>query len=214
MAENTTSLTEFQLEVAREFFTLPESRGFLLAGGGALAAQELTHRPTHDLDFFTGPGRGDVATACDAFENAATARGWSVERVRDTETFRRLVVLGPDSLLVDLALDTPPSRPPVASVAGPTFDLEELAGRKTLALFDRAEARDFTDVFLLVDHFGKDILLKRASEVDGGFDRQVFSQMLGTLARFEDAELPIADGVKAELRAFFEEWAQELRPLA
>jgi hypothetical protein len=46
-------LSAFQLEVARLFFALPASRGFLLAGGAALLAQHLTARPTEDLDFFT-----------------------------------------------------------------------------------------------------------------------------------------------------------------
>ncbi len=35
-------LSAFQLEVARLFFALPASRGFLLAGGAALLAQHLT----------------------------------------------------------------------------------------------------------------------------------------------------------------------------
>jgi Nucleotidyl transferase AbiEii toxin, Type IV TA system len=61
----------FQLEVARLFFALPASRGFLLAGGAALLAQHLTRRPTEDLDFFTAPERGHVPTACDALEEAA-----------------------------------------------------------------------------------------------------------------------------------------------
>jgi hypothetical protein len=80
-------LTAFQVEVAQMFFSLPASYGFLLAGGAALAAQKLTTRPTQDLDFFTGPNRGDVLTARDAFEAAALGRGWSVRRVRDTATF-------------------------------------------------------------------------------------------------------------------------------
>ena len=32
-------LTDFQLEVTRLFFSLPASKGFLLAGGAALLAQ-------------------------------------------------------------------------------------------------------------------------------------------------------------------------------
>ncbi|MGH3925670.1 MAG: nucleotidyl transferase AbiEii/AbiGii toxin family protein, partial [Pseudonocardiaceae bacterium] len=76
-------LTSFQIQVAQLFFSLPASNGFLLAGGAALAAQHLTTRPTRDLDFFTGPGRGDVPTARDAFEAAALAHGWAVHRVRD-----------------------------------------------------------------------------------------------------------------------------------
>jgi hypothetical protein len=51
-------LPPFQLEVARMFFALPASRGFLLAAGAALLAQHLTARPTEDLDFFTAPSVG------------------------------------------------------------------------------------------------------------------------------------------------------------
>jgi len=35
---------------------------------------------------------------------------------------------------------------PTVSLVGPTYDPEELAGRKVIALIDRAEARDFADV--------------------------------------------------------------------
>ena len=55
---NEPDLSAFQLEVARLFFALPASHGFLLAGGAALLAQHLTARPTEDLDFFTAPERG------------------------------------------------------------------------------------------------------------------------------------------------------------
>ena len=54
-AEGNLGLAAFQLEVARLFFALPASKGFLLAGGAALLAQHLTTRPTEDLDFFTAP---------------------------------------------------------------------------------------------------------------------------------------------------------------
>lgn len=76
-------LTSFQVAVAKAFFELPQSDGFLLAGGAALLAQQLTTRPTQDLDFFASPGHGDVPHARDAFESAAHARGWQVSRVRD-----------------------------------------------------------------------------------------------------------------------------------
>jgi hypothetical protein len=102
-------LTAFQITVAELFFSLPESDGFLLAGGAALAAQCLTTRPIQDLDLFTRAGRGTVPAARDAFENVARERGWSVQRIRDADTFCRLLVSGDDDLLVDLALDSPPS---------------------------------------------------------------------------------------------------------
>lgn len=204
-------LTAFQIDAAQMFFSLPASHGFLLAGGAALAAQRLTTRPTQDLDFFTGPNSGHVPTARDAFEAAALDRGWSVRRVRNTATFCRIVVTAQEDLLVDLALDAPPNLPPTGSIAGPTFDPEELAGRKVIALFDRAEARDFTDVYVLAQRYPKALLLVRAAEVDRGFDLQVFSDMLGTLSRFSDEELPIDAGQVTALHRFFAEWTAELR---
>jgi hypothetical protein len=50
-------LTPFQEDVARLFFSLPASDGFLLAGGGALLATGLSTRPTEDRDFFGERGR-------------------------------------------------------------------------------------------------------------------------------------------------------------
>ncbi len=201
------ALTAFQIQVTRLFFTLPASEGFLLAGGAALVAQHLTERPTRDLDLFTRPP-GDVVTVRDALENALAQQGWTVERIRDTSTFCRLVVHGPEDLLVDLAVDLPPQQPASLSYIGPTFAPEELAGRKLLALFDRAEARDFTDVFALAQRYGKERLLQRAGELDAGFDHHVLAGQFETLARFDDAELPADDC--AGTRTFFAGWSDEL----
>jgi Nucleotidyl transferase AbiEii toxin, Type IV TA system len=204
------ALTPFQVAVATLFFSLPESEGFLLAGGAALAAQHLTTRPTQDLDLFTRAGQGTVATARDAFENAVAERGWSTRRIRDGDTFCRLLVAGEEDLLIDLALDSPPSQPPAASVAGPTFGLEELAGRKLLALFDRAEARDFADVFVLAQRYRVDLMLERAAQIDAGFDLAVLAAMLGSLARFDDHDIPVPDDAVAGLREFFRQWQRQI----
>ncbi|MEI8407111.1 MULTISPECIES: nucleotidyl transferase AbiEii/AbiGii toxin family protein [unclassified Kribbella] len=149
--------------------------------------------------------------ARDAFEAAAQGRGWAVHRVRDSSTFCRIVVSGPEDLLVDLALDSAPSRPSTASVAGPTFGLEELAGRKVIALFDRAEARDFADVYVLAQRYDKRCLLAWAAEVDAGFSLAVFADMTGAVARFADDELPVDAEQVGPLREFFAVWATELR---
>lgn len=210
VVESPAALTPFQIAVAALFFSLPESDGFLLAGGAALAAQHLTTRPTQDLDLFTRAGRGTVAAARDAFEHAATERGWSIQRIRDSDTFCRLMVTGDDDLLVDLALDSAPNQPPAGSIAGPTFGLEELAGRKLLALFDRAEARDFADVFVLAQRYHVDLILQRAAQIDAGFDPTILATMLGSLARFDDIDIPVADHAVAELRQFFHQWQQQL----
>ncbi|MFI6678110.1 nucleotidyl transferase AbiEii/AbiGii toxin family protein [Kribbella sp. NPDC050470] len=98
-----------------------------------------------------------------------------------------------------------------ASVAGPTFGLEEHAGRKVIALFDRGEARDFADVYVLAQRYDKDRLLAWAAEVDAGFSLAVFADMTGAVSRFGDDELPVNAEETAALRKFFTAWAAELR---
>ena len=205
------SLTPFQIAVSKLFFSLPESDGFLLAGGAALAVQRLTERPTRDLDLFTRVGGSTVPAARDALEGAARARGWDVRRLRDSDTFCRLVITGIEDVLVDLAVDAPPSTPSATSSVGPTFGLEELAGRKLIALFDRAEARDFADVYVLARRFGTETLLEQAAGIDTGFDPAGLAAMIGTLDRFGDDDIPIDQDTVAGLRKFFREWRRELR---
>jgi len=205
-------LAPFQQEVARMFFALPASKGFLLAGGAALLAQHLTARPTEDLDFFTAPNRGHVPAARDAIESEARRRGWTTQLIHDSDTFCRMVVRSGDAaVLIDLAVNAPPDLPASATSAGPTLAPEELAGHKLLALFDRAAARDFADFYVLARLFGKDTLLARATQIDAGFDPAVLADMIATLDRFADDELPLPDGSSAaELRAFYAAWGSEL----
>jgi hypothetical protein len=205
-------LSAFQLAVAQLFFALPASKGFLLAGGGALLAQHLTSRPTEDLDFFTAPEHGHVQPARDALEAAASQQGWTAERIHDSDTFCRMVIRDDGrGVLIDLAVNAPPDLPASATAAGPTLAPEELAGHKLLALFDRAAARDFSDVYVLARRFGKDVMLARAAQIDAGFDSQVLADMIGTLDRFTDDEIPVPDDSSAAgLRAFYAAWRSEL----
>jgi predicted nucleotidyltransferase component of viral defense system len=110
--------------------------------------------------------------------------------------------------LVDLAVNAPPDDPPSITEAGPALAPEELAGHKLLALFERAAARDFADVYVLARLFGKDTLVTRATQIDAGFDHAVLAD---TLDRFTDAEIPLPDSTgPAEFRAFYTTWQAEL----
>lgn len=55
------NLDQFKSEVARLFFSLSASDGYLLAGGGALLAGGFSSRPTEDLDFFGHRTTRDMA---------------------------------------------------------------------------------------------------------------------------------------------------------
>jgi hypothetical protein len=206
-------LSAFQIDVARVFFALPASEGFLLAGGSALLASGLTSRPTKDLDFFGEKGQVDVGEVCEQFLKEVEVRGWKCEVLQSDVFFVRLHVKGTDEVLVDIAIDVAAQYPSQLSILGPTFNHEELAGRKLLALYDRAEARDFADVFVLAQHFSKELLIVRASEIEISFQIDVLVQMMRSVIRFSDSELPIDESLLKDLRFFFEKWANELDPM-
>ena len=55
------------------------------------------------------------------------------------------------------------------------------------------------------------MLLARAKQIDEGFDINVLADMIATLDRFTDSEIPVPDGSSAaELRAFYAAWRSEL----
>jgi hypothetical protein len=204
--------TPVQVDVARIFFGLKASQGFLVAGGAALLASELITRPTADLDLFASSPVASVTTAKQALIRTLGRRDFGVAVIQDSPTFCRMVVdRAGDQVLVDLAIDSPPHSPPTMTVLGPTLAPVELAGRKLLALFGRAEARDFADVFLLAHRFGKDALLEEAASLDAGFDHTVLAQMMGTLDRFADDEIPLDSEDISRARTFFATWIEDLR---
>jgi hypothetical protein len=116
-----------------------------------------------------------------------------VQVLTDEPTFCRLQITGADELLVDIALDPAPGHPPFASIAGPTLDPSDLAGRKVIAAFDRAAARHFVGVFMLSRSIGKGELLRLAAEVNKGFDPPVLADMFNMLARYTDRHPPLGN---------------------
>lgn len=203
-------LSDFQVEIASLFFSLPESAGFLLAGGGALIVQGIVPRPTEDLDFFTSRHLGNVAAASDALVAAVENCGWSVELLRTGPDFRRWAITGPEMVLVDLAVDSPATGSPAITIAGPALAPAELAVRKTLALFGRAEPRDFIDVYVLNQQFDPAETLEKAADIDLGFDISLFAQALRSHRRLDNADFPDIAVSITEVRAYFDTWAEEL----
>jgi hypothetical protein len=188
------SLDALQCEVLAVVCSLPEARGFALAGGGAMLAHGLVERPTQDLDLFT-PVAVDVEPAAEALRVALSALGYRVEVVRQVPTFVRLTVARPNgaSTTVELAQDWRRHEPVMLSV-GRVLAKEDVAASKTLALFDRAAARDLVDVDALTGQLGRDGLLRLAADSDAGF-----------------AELGVSGNALAELRGHAKDWSRALR---
>ena len=205
-----TELSGFQQEIARLFFSLQSSNGFVLAGGGALLASGLSTRPTQDLDFFGSPGQVSVSLALDQFLDAIQQQNWEYELLSHANDFARVRIIGLTELIVDLAIDVAPRFPVAQTPIGPVFSPLELAGRKLLALFDRAEARDFVDVYVLSKKFGNQKVFDAATQIEVSLNNQVLARMMNALQRFSDDELPIDHSEAAALRKHFANWAKEL----
>lgn len=159
--------------------------GFELAGGTGLAAAYLGHRRSEDLDLFTG--EREIGPGLGAFTEALRREDLQValEPHQTGRTFARLFA-GLRPVKVELGCDSPfHLRPSAQTVeAMPVRSLEDLAADKVLALFGRAAARDFVDVYqLLRTHFDWGELLALARRKDPGFDNEWFARALQQVDR-------------------------------
>lgn len=183
--------------------------GLALAGGAALIVQGFVDRTTRDLDYFAMSPR-TVEQATRAIEETMGCHGLVVTRVLVNRGFARLLITyGTEECRVDIGCD---SRllPPVAGPLGLVLAPDELAADKVLALFDRAEARDFADTYALAAIHGRDRLLELAALKDSGFDRLIFAERLGSIARFDRQEFEIDDDTLERLTRFFADWRRAL----
>lgn len=195
-------LSPLQRRITRRFFGLPESAGFALAGGSALVLRQLVERATKDVDFFVAEA-GRAGRAADALVGALRADGLEVEVARRFDDFARLVVGdGEDHSEVDLARDFQWD-PAASSELGPVLSDRELAVNKLLALFGRAAARDFVDVFFLSRRFGVDALLAWAPEKDAGFDAYFLAENLGRIDREPRSRFAVDDATYDQLVGWY-----------
>ena len=200
------ALSALQKRVAALAAALPESAGFALAGGAALAAHDMLQRATRDLDYFAGPDDAvAVQRFADAFEDAAKAAGLEVRRLRQAATFVRFEVRDrSEDCEVDLAIDYR-ALESVPTRYGPALDVRELGADKVLAIFGRAEPRDFVDLAQLTRRVPFDELLVLAAAKDPGLDLAVLDQFMervqamrpGTLGLDAESYRALVDEVQA-----------------
>jgi len=183
-------LTSLQRQVAEIIAGLEAAEGFALAGGAALIVRGDIDRRTQDLDFF-GLHQSDVQRLVPAAEQALEASGFQVRRVREGTGFVRLAVQRGDEItVVDLAADAR-LFPLEVQTGLPVLSSTELAVDKVLAIFGRAEARDFVDLAAVIDQHGLEALFRLAAEKDPGFSIDVFSEMLQRFDRLRQDEFPL-----------------------
>jgi hypothetical protein len=200
-------LSPLQERIAEIVAGLDEAEGFALAGGAALIARGDVRRQTRDLDFF-GLSGDAVDRLAPAVRRALGAAGLVVGHAQANPGFVRFIVSdGDERTELDLAADARlfPAEP---GRLAPTLTGEELAVDKVLAVFGRAEARDFADLMALEPRYGLDRLCELAAEKDLGFDPAVFAEMLGRFGRLRRDEFELDDARYGQLRSAVERWRE------
>jgi hypothetical protein len=145
-----------------------------------------------------------------AVERAAEAQGLRIDRERDTETFVRFGISdGEGRSELDLAIDYR-ALPPVDTRYGPALDLRELGANKVLAIFDRAEPRDFIDLAQLAERFSLDDLVSLAKAKDRGLDLEVLVAFMARVASLPREDFELDDRSYRQLIATVDGWRETL----
>lgn len=179
----------------------------------SLIARGEVERRTRDLDFFGLTGDA-VDRLVPAAERALRAAGLAVRRVQVDRGFARLIVSSADDRTeLDLAADARlfPAEP---ATPAPTLRGVELAVDKLLALFGRAEARDFVDLMAVEPRYGLERLCQLAGEKDRGFDPGVLAEMLGRFNRLRRDEFELDDARYDQLGGEVDRWRDHALELA
>jgi len=202
-------LTALQQRVRGIVADLPEAGTVALAGGGALIVHGIVDRATTDLDFFS-PDAVDVRVFAEATRNALQRDGLSVVTERSNSDFVRLHVDdGNDEMSIDIGISGR-AFPPVPTAQGRLLAVEDLAGDKLLALFGRAEPRDFVDIHALAAHFELADLYRFAAEKDPGFGLEHLRDALGVFDHHPRQAFPVTDSEYEGLRDWVHDWRIEL----
>ncbi|MFB8176633.1 hypothetical protein ACFC8N_11305 [Streptomyces sp. NPDC055966] len=139
-------LPESHRRLLADVVTAGGPHGLVLAGGYALQAHGLLHRPHANLDFATESPE-DLPMIAGAVAAALEARGRRVRTGTVGVLTAQLTVTDPESgEQCALALHKEALwRPPCLTEYGPTLSLADAVGTKIRALYDRGAAVDLVD---------------------------------------------------------------------
>ncbi|MEJ2207655.1 MAG: nucleotidyl transferase AbiEii/AbiGii toxin family protein [Anaerolineae bacterium] len=208
-------LTPLQRRLLAEIGGSPLKDEFFLTGGTALAVLYLHHRYSVDLALFT-ENPAAVARVVPTMQEIADRLGLEITFTRTLGTFLEAFVTSPDGERVefDFAQDSPYRLEPTRfdselqlAVDNPT----DIACNKLSALFDRAEPKDFVDVYFIVREFLPfEQLVALARQKHVGMDDYWLAMALAQVERVSMLPRMVKPVSLDELKAFFLARAKEL----
>jgi predicted nucleotidyltransferase component of viral defense system len=209
------TLTPLQRQTLIAIGQTPLWNSFYLTGGTALAAFYLHHRYSVDLDFFTSDPAA-IARVPPLMQEIARQLNLEITFTRTLDTFLECFLRSPNGerLEMDFAQDTPYRLEPTRlddTLHINVDSLTDIACNKLSALFDRAEPKDFVDVyFLCQEKFSFEYLTGLARQKHVGIDDYWLAVALRRVEFVEFLPRMIKPLSLDELKAFFLGYAKAL----
>ena len=204
-------LTPFQKKILKAFTEIEESTAFYLTGGTALSVFHLAHRLSEDFDLFTSD-EPLISIVARKFKAKLETSGIQVREIRNFTSFWEAVASeGDESFKIQLAYDSPfMLEQPIERDDLRIHSLADIAAGKLLALFGRAEERDFIDVYFIVKSgaISLDRLIELAKKKDPGLDEYYLAIAFAQSERLPDDAAQLKVNLLSpidpkEVKAFF-----------
>lgn len=201
-------LTEFQKRILLAISESTLREKFFLTGGTALSAFYLQHRFSEDLDFFTEIP-DEVSRIVPDLERICQNLNAQIEINRRYKTFLNCTLISDKSeyIKIDFAQDTPFRLQPVVFNEKHGIFVDnplDIACNKFSALFDRAETKDFVDIYWIHKTlFSFDEIYENAKKKHVGLDDYWLAVSLQKVNQVEEVPRMILPLTIEELKNFF-----------
>src|SRR3989344_3609542 len=183
-------LTKLQEEFLTIFFKSILGRDFFLTGGTALSAFYLQHRLSQDIDLFTINQNVEFNTVSAEVLKIISSFSGKISNQVNTPAFQQFIFKTKnDELKIDFVKDTPVHFGKIKKVSNFQIDsLENIAVGKLLALFGRADAKDFIDMYFILESEKKitfNKLFNLAKKKDAGLSEFYLAGMMEKVVEIE-----------------------------
>lgn len=188
---------------------------FYLSGGTALSEFYVRHRYSDDLDFFTGEKnfpQFSVETFIEEIRNSIAAETSEYKRMHDRRIF--FLKKGGSELKLEFTYYPFEQIHPPQEQHGIRIDsLEDIAANKLMALLDRIEAKDFVDLYFILNESSISLntllsFVKRKFHF--GFDPVTLGSEFSKVKSITLLPDMIKPLTLPDLKTFFEEQAKKL----
>lgn len=202
----------------QEFFNSYLSDKFFVSGGTALAEFYLYHRVSQDIDLFTLNQELDFAAVNAEIIKLAAKLNLNIEHQVSSSTFLQYIFKSINdasvNLKVDLIKDVPIHFGKVKQIGNLKVDsLENIAVGKLLAVFGRADGKDFIDLYFLLKKeqlIKFDDLFKMAQQKDTGLHELYLAEMLAQVENIKQFPPVLKSYDKEDMRNYFLQLSEEL----